>query len=233
MVRRSGTRGEQTREHLLDVAERLFGDEGVANVSLRQIRIAAGQGNEGAVQYHFGDRAGMLLALAERHLPRVEAIQEEIQADIDARTGRRRPSMGQLVDLFVRPMAEYGSHGDAARAWIKIVAELTADPKVSLATIHAHAPKHGTAIGTELVARLSVQMAPEVAVARVWTVAQLSFHICADRARLTDDPRAARQLVDDDAFVQNLVDMVLGALTAPVSVPQRRVPRDGTPGVTP
>ena len=40
-------------------------------VSLRQIRIAVEQRNDAAVQYHFGDREGILRALSERHLPRL------------------------------------------------------------------------------------------------------------------------------------------------------------------
>ena len=76
-----GTSGDQTREHLLDVAERLYGDLGVGNVSLRQIRLAAKQGNTAAVQYHFGDRDGVVRAIAERHMPRLLAIQHYFSED--------------------------------------------------------------------------------------------------------------------------------------------------------
>jgi AcrR family transcriptional regulator len=209
------TRGDRTREHLLDVAERLFGAEGVAHVSLRQIRIAAGQANEGAVQYHFGDRDGVLRALAERHSTRIE----DIRVGLDAHLGRRR-SMRQLVELLIRPLADYGHQGPGARAWIRIVAELTTDPRLSLAQLHQRASPLAAAVGEELVDRLSNRMPRDVAVARVWTTAQFHLHICADRARLADDPGAARHLADDEAFVRNLVDMAVGALTAPASVPR-------------
>jgi len=181
-------RGDRTREQLLDVAEQLFGDEGVANVSLRQIRIAAEQKNEAAVQYHFGDRGGVIKALSDRHTPRVQAIQERL-----IETSGRRPSLQQLIDAFVRPLAEYGSRGPSERAWIKILAELLSDPKLSLETIRENAPREATDVGVELYERLSSKLAPEVAAERLWAIAQFNIHICADRARITDDPNAARE----------------------------------------
>jgi AcrR family transcriptional regulator len=205
-------RGDRTREHLLDVAERLFGDEGVANVSMRKVRIAAGQANEGAVQYHFGDRVGVLRALDERHLARLEAIRVGLESEL----GRRR-SMRQLVELLVRPLAEYGRQGPGARAWIKIMAELTTDPRLSLATLHEHAPEASARAGQAVVDRLATRLPREIAVARVWMVMQFTIHVCADRARLQDDPKAARHLDGDEAFVTNLVDMAVGALTAPAT----------------
>src|SRR3546814_2769538 len=41
---------------ILQAAEDCFGEHGIDAVSLRQIAIAAGQGNTAAVQYHFGSK---------------------------------------------------------------------------------------------------------------------------------------------------------------------------------
>ena len=203
--------GERTREHLLDVAEQCFGADGVANVSLRQIRIAAGQRNEAAMQYHFGDRDGLLRAIAERHTPAVQAIQDRI-----ATANGRRPSMRRLVEAFVRPLPEYGTRGPSERAWIKILAELLANPRLSMATIQKHTPRQANEVGVALYERLATKMPAEVAAERLWAVAQFTIHVCADRARIVDDPATARVLSSDDAFANNLVDMALGALTARV-----------------
>lgn len=61
-------RGDQTRNHLLDVAEQLFGERGVNAVSLREIRIEAGARNTAAIQFHFGDREGLIRALFVENL---------------------------------------------------------------------------------------------------------------------------------------------------------------------
>jgi AcrR family transcriptional regulator len=201
--------GVRTREHLLDVAEQLLGTEGVGRVSMRQIRIAAGQRNEGAVQYHFGDRNGVIKALAERHSPRVQEIQERIVA-----THGTRPSLRQLVDAMTRPMAEYCTYGPSERAWTKILADLITDPTLGFATLQEGSPPLAARIGTSVYERLATTLTPQLAGDRVWAVTQFTIHVTADRSRLSDDPNAARRLTPDDVFIDNVVTMAYGALTA-------------------
>ena len=95
-----------------------MGDHGVANVSMRQIRIAAGQRNESAVQYHFDDLDGLLRALGARHGPGVQEIQNRIVA-----AQGPRPSLRELVDALARPIAEYSTRGPqpergGSRSWL-------------------------------------------------------------------------------------------------------------------
>ena len=45
-----------TRIKIMEAAERLFADRGIDGVPLREIAAAAGQGNNTAVQYHFGTK---------------------------------------------------------------------------------------------------------------------------------------------------------------------------------
>jgi AcrR family transcriptional regulator len=213
-IRRVATRGDQTREHLLDVAEGLFGDRGLDNVSLRQIRIAAGQGNSAAVQYHFGDRDGIVGAIAERHRPKVLAIQARLAEAVDDGTGSR---LDRLVEALVRPMADYVAVGPSERAWVKIVADLLSDPQLSLGTMEEQGDELSVTIGRRLHAELSATMPAELAGERIWAVSQFAIHVCANRARALDDPKSARELSPDAAFVRNLVDMATGALTARVT----------------
>jgi AcrR family transcriptional regulator len=62
-----------TRDHLLDVAESLFLSQGVDQVSLRAIAREAGQKNPSALQYHFGNREGLIEAIAGRRFRQQEA----------------------------------------------------------------------------------------------------------------------------------------------------------------
>ena len=72
--------GNSTKERLLDAAERLFADEGIARTSLRAITMAAGV-NVAAVHYHFGSKEALLRALSAR---RVEPVNRERLARLDA-----------------------------------------------------------------------------------------------------------------------------------------------------
>src|SRR3546814_113664 len=62
-------RSGNAAEDIVRAAERLFGEDGVSLVSLRQIAIAANQVNNFAVQYHFGDKDGLIQAIFQRRLP--------------------------------------------------------------------------------------------------------------------------------------------------------------------
>jgi len=206
------SRGDRTREHLLDVAEQLLGSEGVGKVSMRQIRIAAGQRNESAVQYHFGDIGGVIRALVERHMPEVQAIQERIVA-----ANGTRPSLRRQVDAMARPLVEYSTRGASERAWTRILADLISDPTLAFTTLQEGSPPLAARTGMAVYERLCEKLPPAVAGERVWAVTQFSIHVAADRARLIDDPNARRPPSPDDQFVDNVVAMVYGALTAPPS----------------
>jgi AcrR family transcriptional regulator len=66
-----------TKELLINVGERLFGRFGIDAVSLREISAAAGQTNPNAVQYHFKDKRGLVLAIVNDRLHRAEAQRRE------------------------------------------------------------------------------------------------------------------------------------------------------------
>jgi AcrR family transcriptional regulator len=219
-------RGEKTREHLLDVAETMFGERGVNGVSLREIRLASGARNTAAVQFHFGSREGLLKALTERHMSGIAALQLALYDDV-IETGREADARS-LVEVLVRPAAEYLTRGPSERAWVKIMADLGQAPELRLNQMVASAPpaaqKAGTVLYEQLVALIPAALARE----RIVALAQIAVHMCADRARLEDDPAGSRTHVSGDVFVENLVDMVTGALFAPLSASAQRALGDQT-----
>jgi AcrR family transcriptional regulator len=63
---------ELTRKQLLDAAESLFLAHGFDNVSVRSIIREAGQKNQSALQYHFGNRDGLIMGIQVRRMQQVE-----------------------------------------------------------------------------------------------------------------------------------------------------------------
>src|SRR5688572_31708077 len=61
------TEHTDTRESLLDAAEKLFSEHGIQSASLRQITQHAGA-NLAAVNYHFGSKDGLVRAVFSRRL---------------------------------------------------------------------------------------------------------------------------------------------------------------------
>lgn len=76
VVRRTKEEAEQTRDQILDAAETLFFERGVAHTSLEQIARAAGV-TRGAVYWHFRDKADLFAAMQKRvRLPQEDVLEE-------------------------------------------------------------------------------------------------------------------------------------------------------------
>jgi TetR/AcrR family acrAB operon transcriptional repressor len=73
MARRTKTEAAATRVALLDAAQRVFRERGVAHASLAEVAAAAGV-TRGAVYWHFRDKADLFAALCERVQLPMEAM---------------------------------------------------------------------------------------------------------------------------------------------------------------
>jgi AcrR family transcriptional regulator len=69
---------------LIITAERLFGQHGIDNVSLRQIVTAAGQANNYAVQHHFGSKEGLIEVIFTLRMSVLDATRAEFLNAIKA-----------------------------------------------------------------------------------------------------------------------------------------------------
>jgi AcrR family transcriptional regulator len=182
-------------------------------VSLREIRIAAGQRNSSALQFHFANREGLLLALVDRHMPRIFALQEELYAELVA-TGRQ-DEFASLVEVMVRPTAEYVRRGPSARAWVRISAERLARPETGPAQMAGHVHPVGIEVGTRVHRHLTTFLDDDVALDRLLSVLVAAHHLCADRSRVEEAPphETGRERLPFDRWLTNLVDMAIGALS--------------------
>ncbi len=77
MVRRTKTEAQETRNRLLDAAERLFQAKGVSSTTLADIATAAGA-TRGAVYHHFRDKADLFNAMMARVTMPLEASLAEV-----------------------------------------------------------------------------------------------------------------------------------------------------------
>ena len=89
-----------TRSALLDAAERLFAEDGIAHVSDRRVAEAAGNTNHSAVRYYFGGREGLLRALVERQLSSVEPERARLFAASDSLLGDLRALVLPVTDAL-------------------------------------------------------------------------------------------------------------------------------------
>jgi AcrR family transcriptional regulator len=100
---RPNSRGDATRLLILTKAEELFSHQGIAAVPLRDIGAAAGQKNNVAVQYHFGDKENLLRQIASYRAKASEERRAELLADL--MSAGKPPQVVDLVRAWILALA--------------------------------------------------------------------------------------------------------------------------------
>lgn len=106
-----------TRRRLVDAAETLFAERGVDNVTLLEVARAAGQKNRNAAQYHFGDKAGLINAVLDKHS---NLISQRRRPMVEALLATPAPTLGELVEAYVRPVAEHVANDGNGLAFLLV-----------------------------------------------------------------------------------------------------------------
>jgi AcrR family transcriptional regulator len=102
--RRNDPRRKATRDALIEAAESLFAEMGVAATSTRQIASAIGALNTNVVAYHFGSKDALVQAVFHRRLPDLDGRRGELLAALDARG--QTPNVLELMTAFALPLFE-------------------------------------------------------------------------------------------------------------------------------
>jgi AcrR family transcriptional regulator len=103
-------RGDAARAALVESAERLFAERGIEGVSLRDVSKAAGQRNNSAAQYHFGDRQGLVAAVYEHRMAHVDERRHAYLAQLDEHDvrGLVEATVIPLLDVVAEANGWYG-----------------------------------------------------------------------------------------------------------------------------
>jgi AcrR family transcriptional regulator len=208
-------RGEQvstTREALLDAAERLFAEYGVYAVANRQISLAAGQGNNAAVSYHFGTKIDVVRAIVRRHADQIEVGRLRMMVDIGDSTDLR-----DWVACAVRSVTEHVEALGTPSWYARFIAQVTADPALREVTAEEFAA------GSPSMSRLQEglyrclpDLPAEVHAERAAMTRHLITQMSAERERaLSDNAPTSRASWRDTA--NGLIDAIVALWQAPVA----------------
>lgn len=97
--------GKSSAVTIIEVAERLWGEQGLDTVSLRQISVSAGLSNPNSVQYHFASREGLVRAIFDHRLPQMDRYRGDLLESATAAGGIGATRM--LLDCLFRPLVEF------------------------------------------------------------------------------------------------------------------------------
>ena len=115
-----------TKNRLLQAAERLFATEGLSRTSLRAITCEAGV-NVAAVHYHFGSKDGLLIELVRRRIAPMNeerlARLETIEASADGASLPLEPVLRAFIEPAFRFRSEMSGHEQLGRFFGRLYAE--------------------------------------------------------------------------------------------------------------
>lgn len=114
-----------TKDRILDTAERLFARDGFEATSLRAITAEAGV-NLAAVNYHFQSKEALVQAVIGRRMGPVNAERLALLDCYEAEAGDAAVPLEKVMDAFLRPVVEMvGSH---AHEFVPLIGRLYTEP---------------------------------------------------------------------------------------------------------
>jgi AcrR family transcriptional regulator len=112
-----------TKQKILNAAERLFADQGYSATSLRQIIAVAGV-NLASVHYHFGSKDELLYELILRKASPVNQKRMELLDRYEARYAPAPVPPEMVLEAFLTPMAEAAERN---RQFVRVMGRLIAE----------------------------------------------------------------------------------------------------------
>ena len=138
-----------TRERLLDAAEKLFALDGVGATSLRAVTAEA-EANLASIHYHFGSKEALLIEVFRR---RIEPVNKQRFELLEATLARDPNDLDALVRAFVSPALRLLTSPEAGgRHFTQLMGRLYSEPaEIKSKIIHMFedvAKRFTMAIGT-------------------------------------------------------------------------------------
>lgn len=91
-----------TRERLLDAAQKLFVERGIDATSLRSITTEA-DANLASVNYHFGSKEELIQAVFARHLEPLNKERIRLLNDLEQDAGEKALPLEAILEAFLKP----------------------------------------------------------------------------------------------------------------------------------
>lgn len=211
--RGSAQAGTENVDALLETAQRLFAERGIDAVSMREISREAGHRNNSALQYHFGTKEALLQAILDAGMREVNVLRNDHIDRLFAT--RRHTELRALVEALVWPLAAK-LQTKKRNTYNRFLAASQIHPDINLRPSPGDTDR-GFRRLYELVESALPQIPASVMQQR-W-LASISFMLfaLADYERISARRSKSERAFDIQRAIENLIDMLTGALAAPVS----------------
>ena len=207
-----------TKALLIETAERLLGQHGINGISLREIAEAAGQANSNVVQYHFRDKAGLVSAILDDRVHRIEQLRREGLAQLEASEAQDPRALLKVMWLPMMSIKDADGGHSFCRFLLQYMIQRNVAPH-PIEKLYKASAKSGTGADTDLpyllklnrLLRAQHESLPQAVFGRRLSMLSMMFLASVvehDNARLSGKIGSVR------AFdIEPILDMAIGALS--------------------
>lgn len=190
---------------MIDAAERLAAERGLAGLTVQAVQEAAGQRNKSAVQYHFGGRQGLVDALLAARMAPPSRRRTSMLLALGGAPGTR-----ELVEVLVVPLIE-SVLARRPSYWARFLIQAIGDPKTGLAALASVGDQALQSAQSRLEAHLA-HLPPPVRTLRVQSIFGYACVVLA-----AYEVGALPPELTGDALISEIVDACCGLVDAPAS----------------
>ncbi len=205
---------KSTRERLLYAAEHLFAEYGVDGVSLRQVNAEAGQRNSSAAHYHFGSKEALIEAIYKNRMEQVN-VRRAVMVDELIAAGKQQ-DLRALVAAIVLPIAEQIYETEGGLSYVRFVAQIHGRPRTDIIVYAREGVAKSLDWVNAKVRETLSHIPPAILNPRIGFMFSLIYATLAHRENMKSLP-GAKASQNTDLFVNNLIDSLVGSLSAPLS----------------
>jgi AcrR family transcriptional regulator len=205
-----------TRQRLLDAAERLFAADGFHNTSLRAVTGQA-EANLAAVKYHFGSKDALLEEVFARRLIPLNRLRRQGLERVRsaARQAGERPTVAAVLRAFIEPTLQFRESGPGAEAFLRLVGRALAEPDDAIRKIFIRLIEPLFAYFYEALAEALPEMPGEVLFWRLHFVLGALGHTMCMAGHLHILPDGVVPPTDAESLTLLLLDFLTSGMEVP------------------
>lgn len=203
---------EETRQRILDAAERILGERGFVGTSLRAVTSAAGV-NLAAVHYHFGSKEALLEEVFHRRVAPINQERLKRLDRLEARTRGGPPTVEELLEAMLRP----GFQVMPGAAWVRRFAgRIYGEPKELVAPLIQKEFAEVSRRFTAALGRVLPDVPADVLEWRHQFVIGVLIYVLTD-SHLIHPGDTPAEATDPEALMRRMIEFSAAGLRAPVA----------------
>lgn len=210
--------GLDTKERILDAAERLFAEHSYAAVSLRTITAEAGV-NLAAVNYHFGSKDALLQAVFLRRAKDLNRERLRLLAEVEETAGDGPPAIEEVLFALLAPPIRWMADPSRGLAvFVQFMSRCRTDGTPEMKALIEKDVRHLQRFVTALQRAMPDLPAPEIYWRLHFTLGMMHYTIT-DLSRLEAISEGKCDLSDSEGLIRRMVAFAAAGFRSPLDIP--------------